>query len=139
MMTFNKLFLILILLFWSQGTFAEGKKIIDPFEDKGISWEELQKQLEAKEKDVIKLVCNDTKDPSLPLSIYIYNNLGMVGSMLIKLEKTDVMYILSKKDETVELDGIIQRNDGRFSMSIKIGKGEAMEWRGFCKKNEPKF
>ena len=130
---------ILFTLVLSGGAYAEDKKIIIPEFDKGISWEELQKQLEAKEKDVIRLVCNDTKDPSLPLSIYIHNKLGMVGSTLVKLEKTDVMYILTKKDETVDLYGIIQRNDGRFSMSIKVGKGEAMEWRGYCKKNEPLF
>lgn len=129
---------ILIFLLFSSIGFAEEKKIIIPEFDKGISWEELQKQLEAKEKDVIRLVCNDTNDPSLPLSINIHNKLGMVGATLVKLEKTDVMYILSKKDETVDLYGIIQRNDGRFSMSIKMA-GETMEWNGFCKKNEPLF
>ena len=130
---------ILIFLLFSSIGFAEEKKIIDPFEDKGTTWEEAQQQIMVNSKNVIKLVCNDTLDPSLPLAIYINNKLGMIGSTIVKVEKTAVLYRLTKKDEMVDIDGIIQRNDGRFNMSIKIGVGEPMKWNGFCEKNEPKF
>ena len=135
----KKLLLLFIYILFIGASFAEEKKIIDPFEDKGTTWEEAQQQIMVNSKNVIKLVCNDTLDPSLPLAIYINNKLGMIGSTLVKVERTAVLYRLTKKDEMVDIDGIIQRNDGRFNMSIKIGVGEPMEWKGFCKKNEPKF
>ena len=91
----------------------------------------------------IKLVCNHTEDPSLPLSIVIHNydgvRLAKIGNMLVDLKVSDVMYTLSQKDESVDIFGTILRNDGRFKLDLKIGVADTMLYRGFCKKNEPLF
>ena len=95
------------------------------------------------ENKVIKLVCNDTTDPSLPLSIEIHNydgiQLGRIGKTIVDLTVNDVMYTLEKKDDVSDIFGTIQRNDGRFSLDMKIGKGTSWKYRGFCKINNPKF
>jgi hypothetical protein len=91
----------------------------------------------------IKLVCNDTKDPSLPLSVEIHNygsvRLAQVGDLLVDLKVSDVMYTLILKDEKVDIFGTILRNDGTFKMDLKIGAGDPLLYRGFCKKNKPLF
>ena len=91
----------------------------------------------------IKLVCNDTKDPSLPLSVEIHNygsvRLAQVGDLLVDLKVSDVMYTLILKDEKVDIFGTILRNDGTFKMDLKIGSGDPLLYRGFCKKNKPLF
>jgi hypothetical protein len=91
----------------------------------------------------IKLVCNDTKDPSLPLSVEIHNygsvRLAQIGDFLVDLEVSDVMYTLILKDDKVDIFGTILRNDGTFKLSLKIGVGEPFLYRGFCKKNKPLF
>jgi hypothetical protein len=95
------------------------------------------------ESKAIKLVCNDTKDPSLPLSIEIHNygsvRLAQIGDYLVDLQVSEVMYTLTLKDDKVDIFGTILRNDGTFKLNLKIGAGEPFNYRGFCKKNKPLF
>lgn len=91
---------------------------------------------------VFKLVCNDSIDTSLPLSITIFNGdalkFGMIGDTTTDLTVSDVMYSLEYYKEGIELWATIQRNDGRFNADLKFGS-ERFKYDGFCKKNEPKF
>ena len=90
----------------------------------------------------IKLVCNDTVDPSLPLSVEIYNSdkvkLAKVGNFIGTLSVSSVMYTITVEDEGVYIFATIQRNDGRFNADVKIGE-TTIDYDGFCKKNEPLF
>lgn len=91
----------------------------------------------------IKLVCNDTADPSLPLSVEIYNSdtvkLAKVGNFIGTLSVSSVMYTIKVEDEGIYIFATIQRNDGRFNAEVKIGNRDTIDYNGFCKKNEPLF
>ena len=92
----------------------------------------------------IKLVCNDSIDTSLPLSITIFNGdvlkFGMIGDQTTNLTVSDVMYSLEYYKEGVEMWATIQRNDGRFNAFLKFSSTHTpFKYDGFCKKNEPKF
>jgi hypothetical protein len=101
----------------------------------------LSGKVNANEKG-FKLVCNDSIDTSLPLSITIFNGdalkFGMIGDTTTDLTVSDVMYSLSYYKEGVEMWATIQRNDGRFNADLKLGS-QRFKYDGFCKKNEPKF
>jgi hypothetical protein len=91
-----------------------------------------------------KLVCNDSIDTSLPLSITIFNGdtlkFGKIGDTTTDLTVSDVMYSLTYYKEEVELWATIQRNDGRFNAFLKFSSTHTpYKYDGFCKKNEPKF
>ena len=91
----------------------------------------------------INLVCNDTADPSLPLSVEIYNSdtvkLAKVGNFIGTLSVSSVMYTITVEDKGVNIFATIQRNDGRFNADVKIGNRDTIDYDGFCKKNEPLF
>ena len=94
--------------------------------------------------NTVKLVCNDSVDTSLPLSITIFNGdalkFGMIGDTTTDLTVSDVMYSLTYYKEDVELWATIQRNDGRFNAFLKFSSTHTpYKYDGFCKKNEPKF
>jgi hypothetical protein len=92
--------------------------------------------------NTVKLVCNDSVDTSLPLSITIFNGdaikFGMIGDTRTDLTVSDVMYSLEHYKEGIEMWATIQRNDGRFNADLKFGSSR-FKYDGFCKKNVPKF
>tara|TARA_B100001057_G_C22422329_1_gene784060 strand:+ start:309 stop:644 length:336 start_codon:yes stop_codon:yes gene_type:complete len=90
---------------------------------------------------VIKLVCTDPTDTSLPLSIQIMTDpvkMGAIGNLSTKLQVSDVQYTLSY-DGGISWWVGINRMDGAFNARLKMGNGETIRWKGYCKKNVPKF
>ena len=87
----------------------------------------------------LSLVCNDSVDASVPLSIYIFKDTvfeprAIIGDEVYDLKISDVMYTILGP----QMWATIQRNDGRFHADWKIGSLR-FKYDGFCKKNEPKF
>ena len=89
-----------------------------------------------------KLVCTDSIDTTVPLSIQIMTgdiNMGSIGSLITELKVSEAQYILTHEEAGNSWWVGINRIDGAFNATLKFSDGETIRWKGYCKKNVPKF